>query len=200
MFDDPPFYTALRTAVVPLLRTYPFLDVWLPACSSGEEAYATAIVLHEEGLLPRVRLYATDLSEAVFRNAKEGVFPLSGMAAHAANYRAAGGIGMLSDYYAIDGDAAVMLPALKDAILFSEHSLATDGCFHEFHMIVCRRILWLFNDWLRARVQTLFQQSLSRFGILGLGQPESFTWKEPEARFDRLSHGWYRRMGVPLEA
>jgi chemotaxis protein methyltransferase CheR len=198
MFSDPPFYAAFRTAAAPLLRTYPSLNIWLPACSTGEEVYALAILLHEEGLLPRTRLYATDISEAVYRTAKEGTFPLSSMPNHAGNYRQAGGGGVISDYYSIEQDQAVMQPFLRDRVLFTEHSLATDGGFHEFELILCRPALPLFNDWLRERVHTLFLQSLSRFGILGVGD-ESAKWILNTNRYEEIGPGLYRKLASSLE-
>jgi chemotaxis protein methyltransferase CheR len=193
LFDDPAFYVTFRATVVPQLRTYPFFDIWVPACSTGEDVYALAIALHEEGLSQRVRIYATDLNEVLFRTVKEGSFPLSDMARYAANYRLAGGTGLLSDYYTIDGDRALMRPSLTNQVTVSEHSLATDGCFHEFQMIVCRNILPLFNDWLRERVHYLFRCSLCRFGILGLGDKESPVVKDDEKYYEGIGNGWYRK-------
>ena len=199
MFDDPAFFLAFRSTVVPLLRTYPFLDIWVPACSTGEEVFALAIVLQEEGLSQRVRIYATDLSEAMVHTVAEGSFALTDMAAYAANYRRAGGAGLLSDYYTIEGGRAVMLKSLRDQVTASEHSLSTDGCFHEFHMIVCRNILPLFNEWLQERVHYLFRYSLCRFGILGLGDKESPIERGDEKYYEGIGSGWYRKTATLTE-
>ncbi|MGH7229794.1 MAG: CheR family methyltransferase [Nitrospiraceae bacterium] len=199
MFDDPAFFVAFRTTVVPLLRTYPFLDIWVPACSTGEDVFALAIVLQEEGLSQRVRIYATDLSESIFRTVADGRFPLGSIAAYAANYRRAGGAALLSDYYTIEGDRAVMLPSLREQVTVSEHSLSTDGCFHEFHMIVCRNILPLFNDWLRERVHYLFRYSLCRFGVLGLGDKEYPLERDDDKFYEGIGNGWYRKTATLTE-
>src|SRR5690606_14177713 len=61
MFRDPGYYRALREQVVPVLRTYPSLKIWIAGCSTGEEVYSMAILLHEEGLLERSLIYATDI-------------------------------------------------------------------------------------------------------------------------------------------
>jgi chemotaxis protein methyltransferase CheR len=118
---------------------------------------------------------------------------------NALNYRQAGGIGLLSDYYTIDRDHGVMLPMLKENIVFSEHSLATDGGFHEFQVIACRKVLSSFNDWLRERVHTLFQESLSRFGLLGLGSDDLTSWRLDAQRYEAIGSGWYRKTAVCME-
>lgn len=58
MFRDPEFYVAFRRRVVPLLRTYPFLRLWVAGCATGEEAYSLAILLQEAGLYERAKIYA----------------------------------------------------------------------------------------------------------------------------------------------
>ena len=62
MFRDPEYYLAIRQQVVPFLKTYPSLKIWVAGCSTGEEVYSLAILLHEEGLLERSLIYATDIN------------------------------------------------------------------------------------------------------------------------------------------
>src|SRR5438874_24298 len=135
MFRDPSFYLAFKTKVVPLLRTYPFVRVWLAGCSTGEEAYSMAIALEEEGLYPRSRIYATEISRAAVASAREGVFALSKVSEYTSNYLRAGGKRYLSDYYTLRDGRISFDPALKRNMVFSEHSLATDGSFNEFQMV-----------------------------------------------------------------
>lgn len=194
MFADPAFYETVRSTVVPILRTYPSIRIWQPACSTGEEVYSLAILLQEQGLYSRTRIYATDIGRAVFRTAEERGGPLSGMPSSAANYRQAGGTGVFSDYYSIDGDRAVMAPSVRERILFTEHSLATDEGFNEFQMILCRNRLSLFNDWLQERVQALFFHSLCRFGILGIGRLEYPKPASDETRYQEIGSGLYRKI------
>src|SRR3978361_1501475 len=91
MFRDPSFYLAFRRQVVPLLRTYPFVRIWHAGCSTGEEVYSMAILLQEEGLYDRCRVYATDMSDLIVERARKGVFPLRDMREHTRAYLAAGG-------------------------------------------------------------------------------------------------------------
>src|SRR3954468_21665493 len=86
MFRDPGFFRVFREEVVPLLRTYPFLRVWNAGCSTGEETYSVAILLQEEGLGERTRIYATDINDVVLQRAKEGMFPLDKMREYTQHY------------------------------------------------------------------------------------------------------------------
>ena len=173
MFGDPGFYQAFRTKVVPQLRTYPFVRIWHAGCSTGEEVYSLAILLEEENLNQRTRIYATDLSEEVVRQARAGSFRASAADEFQENYLKAGGTRSLSDYFKKKGKRLLIDPSLKKNIVFSEHNLATDGSFNEFQVVVCRDVLGNFNHKLRERVGRLIYDSLSRFGVLALGARES---------------------------
>ena len=173
MFCEPGFYQAFRTKVVPQLRTYPFVRIWHAGCSTGEEVYSLAILLEEENLNQRTRIYATDLSEEVVRQARAGSFRASAADEFQENYLKAGGTRSLSDYFKKKGKRLLIDPSLKKNIVFSEHNLATDGSFNEFQVVVCRDVLGNFNHKLRERVGRLIYDSLSRFGVLALGARES---------------------------
>ena len=176
MFRDPTFYLAFRKKVVPLLRTYPFIRIWHAGCSTGEEVYSMAILLQEEGIYERCRIYATDINEAVLQKAKAGIFPLATMQENTSNYIAAGGVGTFSDYYTARYDYALFRPELRANIIFAQHNLVTDASFNLFNVILCRNVLIYFNNALQNRVQDLFLQSMEMFGILGLGRKESIKY------------------------
>jgi chemotaxis protein methyltransferase CheR len=173
MFRDPTFYLAFRQKVVPMLRTYPFTRIWHAGCSTGEEVYSMAILLQEEGLYDRCRIYATDINEAVLQKAKAGIYPISSMQENTANYIAGGGTGTFSQYYTARYDHAIFRPALRENVVFAQHNLVTDASFNHFNAILCRNVLIYFNNVLQERVQKLFLDSLEMFGILGLGKKES---------------------------
>jgi chemotaxis protein methyltransferase CheR len=196
MFRDPSFYFAFRSQVVPLLRTYPFIRIWHAGCSTGEEVYSMAILLHEEGLYHRCRIYATDMNEAVLKKAKAGIFPLGLMQEYTQHYLQAGGKGSFSEYYTAAYDSAIFRSSLKENIVFSQHNLATDGSFNEFNVILCRNVLIYFNQSLQERVHKLFYESLSQFGILGLGRQESlqFTYHEKDYEVLEKREKLYRRI------
>jgi chemotaxis protein methyltransferase CheR len=181
MFRDPTFYRAFREKVVPLLRTYPFIRVWNAGCATGEETLSLAIVLEEEGLLDRTRIYATDFNSGVVDRARSAEFPLSRMKSYTENYLKAGGQQEFSRYYTADGPVARFSPELTQSMVFAQHNLVSDGSFNEFHGILCRNVLIYFGNALQRRVHELFHDSLVNFGVLGLGHKETI-------RFTPLEH------------
>lgn len=184
MFRDPSFWLAFRDKVVPLLQTYPFARIWAAGCSTGESVYSLAILLKEEGLYDRCRIYATDLSEAVIRKAKQGLFPLALMKDYTRNYQQAGGKTSFSDYYLPNSDHAIFHPSLRENIVFAPHNLVTDSSFNEFNVILCRNVMIYFNKGLQDRVHGLFHQSLARLGVLALGRRESLRFSSHETSYE----------------
>jgi chemotaxis protein methyltransferase CheR len=173
MFRDPGFYLALRYVVVPLLREHPFIRIWHVGCSTGEEAYSTAILLHEEGLYSRCRIYATDMNENVLAAAKAGIFPPAAVQEFTRNYLLAGGRGEFSEYYTARYGQVIFRHTLAENIVFAQHNLVTDHSFNEFHLVLCRNVMIYFNNALIERVHRLLYASLGPAGILGLGDKES---------------------------
>ena len=187
MFRDPSFYLTFRKKVVPLLRTYPTVQIWVAGCSTGEEVYSLAILLEEERLYPKCRIYATDISQSVLRKARDGIFPLAAMRDYTVNYHQAGGTHEFSDYYTAQYDSVIFSAALKNNVVFSEHNLATDGSFNEFQVILCRNVMIYFNKDLQARVHNLLYDSLSMFGVFGLGNKESLKFTPRAAFYEHLN-------------
>ena len=186
MFRDPSFYLTFRQKVVPILRTYPTVRIWHAGCSTGEEVYSMAILLQEEGLYRKCVIYATDISRDVLRKAREGIFPLAAMQEYTGNYMRAGGKHEFSDYYTADYDNVIFHPSLKTNVVFAEHNLATDGSFNEFHVILCRNVMIYFNKALQDRVHDLIYESLSKFGVLGLGNKETLKTTPREPFYEKL--------------
>ncbi len=176
MFRDPAFFASFREKVVPLLRTYPFVRIWNAGCATGEETLSLAIVLEEEGLGDRTRIYATDINASVLERAREGRFPLERMRDYTENYIRAGGARAFSDYYVADGDEVEFSRNLVDNVVFAQHNLVSDRSFNEFQLIVCRNVMIYFGKSLQDRVHELFYESLGHFGILGLGHKESIAF------------------------
>lgn len=187
MFRDPEFFRAFREHVVPLLRTYPFFRIWHAGCSTGEEVFSMAILLEEEGLYERARIYATDMNERVLRRARAGIFPLERMREYTENYLRAGGARAFSGYYTAGYDGALFDPALLRHVVFAQHNLVTDRSFSEFHAILCRNVLIYFDRGLQARVHGLFYDSLATFGVLALGSRETLRFSRYEACFEPLA-------------
>jgi len=198
MFRDPAYFRALREHVVPLLRTYPSLKVWVAGCSAGEEAYSLAILLREEGLLPKTLIYATDINPRVLQKAATGVYEVGRIAGFTANHQKSGARSSLSDYYTAAYGRAVFDKTLRDHIVFSDHSLATDSVFAEVQLVSCRNVLIYFNRTLQDRALGLFRDALCRQGFLGIGAKESMhfsTQADAFTEFVREERIYQRRAG-----
>ena len=187
MFRDPKFYLALRTEIIPLLKTYPFIKVWHAGCSTGEEVYSFAIVLKEEGLYDRVQIYATDFNRSVLDIAKKGIYPINRIKEFTANYQQAGGKQSFSDYYMADYNSVIFDQSLKKNIVFAEHNLVTDSVFAEVNIIICRNVLIYFNRELQNKVFTLFSESLINGGFLCLGSKETLQFSQNAGLYDVLN-------------
>lgn len=195
MFRDPSFYVAFRERVVPMLRTYPFVRIWTAGCSTGEEVYSLAILLREEDLYERVRIYATDINDGVLDRAREGSIPLTRMKSFTENYIRAGGRRAFSEYYTATGAQAKVDPSLLENVVFAQHNLVTDKSFNEFNVILCRNVMIYFNKTLQDRVHTLFLESLAPFGVLALGKKESIRFTKVQDAYEAVdaSEKIYRR-------
>jgi len=186
MFRDPSFYVAFREKIVPALHTYPFTRIWCAGCSSGEEVYSLAILLQEEGLYERTRLYATDINEHALATARAGVFPLDRMKEYTQNYIRSGGKREFSEYYVAAYDNARFSRALIENVVFARHNLAMDRGFNEFNVIVCRNVLIYFDRTLQDDVHGLFYESLGMFGLLALGHKESISFTAYANRYEEI--------------
>ncbi|WP_407945088.1 CheR family methyltransferase [Paenibacillus glycinis] len=186
MFRDPQVFRSFRERVVPLLRTYPFIRIWHAGCSTGEEVYSMAILLKEEGLYDKTRIYATDMNERVLETAREGVFPLERMQTFTRNYIEAGGKESFSNYYTAKYDSVLFQSELKRNIVFAQHNLVTDRSFNEFNVIFCRNVMIYFNKELQNHVHGLLFDSLSTFGVLALGTKESINFTRYADSYEEL--------------
>lgn len=192
LFRDPPFYKNVRQNIIPWLKTYPFVRIWNAGCSTGEEAYSMAILLHEENLYHRAKIYATDFQEKTLAIAKQGRFPVDRIDEYTKNYLEGGGKYALSDYYIIKGNEVLFDPELTRNVAFLLHNLATDQSFQEFNLILCRNVMIYFNKALRNRVHDLFYSSLCHFGILSLGEKESLYFTSHEMDYRELKGGYQK--------
>jgi chemotaxis protein methyltransferase CheR len=186
MFRDPEYFRALRLRVVPVLRTYPSLTIWIAGCSTGEEAYSLAILLREEGLLGRSLIYATDINGQSLQQAAAGVYDVARIPGFTESHRRSGALGSLSDYYTAAYGRAVFDKSFRNHIVFADHSLATDSVFAEVQLILCRNVLIYFNRELQDRAVGLFHEALCRRGFLGIGTKESIRFSAHAQRFEDL--------------
>lgn len=183
MFRDPSYFRALREQVVPHLRTYPSLKVWVAGCSSGEELYSLAILFREEGLEQRTMFYATDINPGALDAAATGVYNLDRIRGFTENHQQSGGRSSLSNYYTAAYGKASFDRTLRERVVFSDHSLVTDAVFGEMHLVSCRNVLIYFDSALQDRTLKLFNDSLIRKGFLGLGSKESLRFSSQSGSF-----------------
>lgn len=195
MFRDPSFFRVLREQIVPELRTYPSIRVWIAGCSTGEELYSFAILLREENLLERATLYATDINPEALHKAEQGLYPLDRLQAFTENHQLTGSKCSLSEHYTAAYGSAAFDRSLRKNVVFSDHSLATDSVFAEVQLVSCRNVLIYFDRSLQDRALGLMKDSLCRRGFLGLGSKESlmFSQHAPAFRDFVASERWFQR-------
>jgi chemotaxis protein methyltransferase CheR len=186
-FRDPEYFKTIREQVIPHLRTYPSLKIWIAGCSSGEEAYSFAVLLREEGLEDRSLIYATDINSQALKRAEAGIYEIERFPLFTDNHRLSGSSRSFSDYYTAAYEKAVLDKSLKRRILFSDHSIVTDSVFAEMHLISCRNVLIYFNRELQDRALNLFNESLIRKGFLGLGAKETIRFSQVANKFTEFS-------------
>lgn len=198
MFRDPEVFAALRAEVLPVLASYPRLNIWQAGCARGEEVYSMAILLEEEGLYDRSQIYATDFNDAALETAQEGVYPAASAKQYAENYLKAGGKRSLHDYFHARYERIKLDEKLKRNITFANHNLVSDGVFSEVQLILCRNVLIYFADPLKQRVFKLFRDSLVRNGYLCLGNRESIQFSGVADDFQAVSeHARIYRLRKP---
>lgn len=183
MFRDPSYFRAIREKIIPHLRTFPSLKIWVAGCSAGEELYSLVILFREEGLEDRTLFYATDINQNALDAASKGIYSLDRIKGFTENHRKAGGKSSLSDYYSTAYGGAVFDKSLRERVVFSDHSLVTDAVFGEMHLISCRNVMIYFDRDLQDRAIGLFRDSLVRGGFLGLGSKENLRFSRHAAAF-----------------
>lgn len=186
MFRDPEFFLSIRENIIPKLRTYAYYKIWLAGCSTGEEVYSLAILLHEEGLLERCQVYATDFNQKVLEIAKEGVYHKADIEQYEKNYQLAGGKKRLSDYYTSMYGSVMFHKELSNRVVFADHNLVTDSVFADANLILCRNVLIYFEKPLQEKVLGLFYESLVPSGILCLGTKESLRFSDYGTLFEEI--------------
>jgi chemotaxis protein methyltransferase CheR len=198
MFRDPEFFRSVRQNVVPFLRTYPSLKVWIAGCSTGEEVYSLAILLREENLLQRTLIYATDINAHSLQTASSGIYEAARIPGFTESHRKSGASHSLSDYYTAAYGRAVFDKTFRDHIVFADHSLATDSVFAEVQLVLCRNVLIYFNRELQDRAVGLFRDALCRKGFLGIGSKESIRFSAQASDFEEFDaeHRIFRKREI----
>lgn len=186
MFRDPLFYRSVRQNILPRLKDFSFIRIWHAGCATGEEVYSFAIMLKEENLYDKCRIYATDMNATVVNKANEGISPLSSMPDFTENYIKAGGKKDFSEYYTANYGNAIFVNDLKKNIVWAHHNLVNDASFNEFHIVFCRNVMIYFNSALQERVHKLIYDSLPLYGFLCLGNKETLIFTPYENDYEQV--------------
>lgn len=187
MFRDPDVFLGIRNKIIPYLKTFPFIKIWIAGVATGEEVYSLAILLEEEILSDKFLIYATDFNDEALQKAKDGIYSIDQVEKWARNYKKSGGKKQLSDYYHTKYESIIINRKLKKNITFSNHNLATDSSFGEMQLIMCRNVLIYFDKKLQDRVLRLLFSSLADHGYLCLGNKESLQFSAVQNQFHEIS-------------
>ena len=195
-FRDPAAFDSLaRKGLLPLLEARPDgtdVRVWVPGCSTGEEAYSLAMLLREflaaQERSLRVQIFATDLDRAAIETARAGVYP-SGIVADLTPERLRRWFVQEDNHYRVKKD-------LRDLVIFAPHDLLTDPPFTKLDLLACRNLLIYLESRAQRRLIPLFHYALKPGGLLFLGAAESID--RHEDLFSTVDRKWklFRRVNV----
>ena len=172
-FRDSEAWEHLETRVIPQLlkqrdSTEP-VRAWTIGCSTGEEAYGVAMLLFEAfeklELPPRIQVFASDLDENAIKHAREGRYPTA-IEADVSTRR-------LERFFTLEGDHYHVRREIRDAVLFTHHSVLRDAPFSRLDLISCRNLLIYLERDIQNTVFDIFHYSLKAGGYLFLGSSES---------------------------
>ncbi len=193
-FRDPEAFDALRASGLEGLianRRGDRLRVWVPACSTGEEAYSLAILIDQillsNEVSCEVKIFATDIDADSVAVAAAGRYPES-IAADVPPE-------VLSRYFHKDGDTFQIVRAIRDYVVFAQHNLVNDPPFTHIDLVSCRNLLIYLQPVLQRKVLELFNFALNSGGFLFLGTSESVG--EMQDFFEPTHHRYrvYRSKG-----
>jgi two-component system CheB/CheR fusion protein len=171
-FRDPECFQALRNRVLAKLRTRKpddSLRVWVPGCSTGEEAYSIAMLLIEElGELPnriRIQIFGTDVQERAVAQARAGIYTEAAIAGVSPARR--------KRFFARTDSGYQINKFVRDLCVFARHDLAKDPPFSRLDLISCRNVLIYLGAAMQRHVVATFHYALQPEGCLWLGHSES---------------------------
>lgn len=188
-FRDPPVWAYLRENVIPLLASFPLINIWQAGCGFGQETYSLSILLHEAGLAKRSHIFCTDINPEFLNEAKKGNWSLRNFSLWQENYRKSGGTGNFADYFIEQKNTVTIRANYKQHVEFIQHNLVNDDVFKEVQFVLCRNVLLYFGEELQNHVIRLFTRSLERGGYLLLGSGENiFDLQEQHPCLESLEY------------
>ncbi|MEG1117700.1 MAG: CheR family methyltransferase, partial [Janthinobacterium sp.] len=174
-FRDPKVWEYLKMVVLPqMLAAHPegrAFKAWIPACSTGEEAYSLAMVFHEvvAGSNPpakySLQIFATDLSADAIDRARQGRFPTTISSDVSAE--------RLERFFLQDKNDYLVRKEIRNMIIFAQQNIISDPPFTKLDILCCRNLLIYLNAKLQQRLIPLFHYALNRDGVLLLGSADT---------------------------
>ena len=177
LFRDPSLWRWLREEYLPFAidKNIGKFKIWLPGCVSGGELYSLTILLSETGLLDKVQIIATAISEKSIEKIKEGNYDLKKTEISEENYKRFNGARDFSAYFKPDQNCALRDLSLIGNVEFRKLNINFDNAPQNNKLILFRNNLIYFNPTLQEKVLLLLHQSLSASGHLVLGIREKIT-------------------------
>ncbi|PKM36242.1 MAG: chemotaxis protein CheB [Gammaproteobacteria bacterium HGW-Gammaproteobacteria-10] len=176
-FRDPEVWAFLKTNTIPELLANPStnkeLRAWVPACSTGEEAYSLAIVFKEafsqiqSKRQMTLQIFATDLDQDAIDKARQGFYPAN-IAVDVSEDR-------LSRFFSIDGNGYRINKEIREMVTFAPQNVIMDPPFTKLNLLCCRNLLIYLNAELQKKLIPLFHYALAEHGILMLGNSETIS-------------------------
>jgi two-component system CheB/CheR fusion protein len=187
-FRDPQAFEVLRRTALPaLLKFIPenqAVRIWVPGCSTGEEAYSLAILLREcmndVKVRFNVQVFATDLDTHAIECARNGLYP-RGIAADMGPERLRRYFAEEDGHYRINSD-------IRETLVFAPHNLIKDPPFTKLNLIACRNLLIYLKSDLQKRLLSVFRYALKPHGVLFLGSSETISGFTDD--FQTIDHKW----------
>ncbi len=195
-FRDTPAFEALAAeALAPLVaarRPGDPVRVWVPGCSTGEEAYSIAMLVQEQASATKrnapVQVFATDIDAEAIERARAGVYPGS-IGADVSPER-------LARFFVQDGDTYRVAKSVRDCLVFAMQDVTRDPPFSRVDLISCRNLLIYMDGDLQQRLMPLFHYALNTDCYLFLGSSE--TVGDAADLFDPVDKKWklFKRRGT----
>ncbi len=200
-FRDPAAWEHLKTDAIPALlanhSTGKELRAWVPACSTGEEAYSLAIVFKEalaQSYLQHrftLQIFATDLDQDAIDQARQGIYP--------ANIAVDVPAERLARYFSVDGNSYRIIKEIREMVIFAPQNVIMDPPFTKLDIICCRNLLIYLGPELQKKLIPLFHYALADHGLLLLGNSETISGFAHLFEVIDNKSRLYRRIDNPLQ-
>lgn len=169
LFRNPEIWIKIQNDIIPHIKNKFRINIWHAGCSSGEEVYTMAIVLHYAKLIDKVRTLATDLSNKILNDALRGEYSAHLLNKYSKSFNEYLPNTSMYSFFDLINDKAIVKDFLRKNITFKQHNLVQDSIEKKFNIVFCRNVMIYFDEVLKIKVLNLFHQSLEDDGYLIVG-------------------------------